>query len=162
MNETYKETGPYVNKHLKDEVKPISPLGDMTETDIKKYLYKNSDVQVNFRRYKFGKLYFTVKIEEHLYEFPMSVVEETKFITCDSTAPAFAYQVAKEEDLSGYQKNKWEDVNVLNLHSPNDEVTTVRLSSDMGDVNFFSGDPAKLYIRWITKAFKSGELIKVG
>jgi len=78
-----------------------------------------------------GNLYYQVQLESGLYQFPIATIEE---------GPTF------NEDESG-----------LSMY----EVETVVLSSDLGTTQFDSEIKASFLNRWIDKAIKSSEFIKV-
>lgn len=91
-----------------------------------------SKAMANFSHYCAGNLYYTVMIEDSKYQFPISTVEDGPTINTD------------DSDLSMY------------------EITTFKLSSDLGTTSFGAEIKASELIRWIGKALEKGELIKVG
>jgi hypothetical protein len=47
----------------------------MDKNELKKYLYRNKDLTASFRHYKKGNLYYTVQLEDGLYQFPIATFE---------------------------------------------------------------------------------------
>jgi hypothetical protein len=47
----------------------------MDKNELKKYLYRNKDLTASFRHYKKGNLYYTVQLEDGLYQFPIATVQ---------------------------------------------------------------------------------------
>lgn len=134
----------------------------MNEIEIKKFLYKSKGTAF-LNRYCKGKLYYVIRLEDGIYEFPMNTVENTKFITTDpKSSLAHAYEVSETEDLSTYHTSHFDEVQICNLVNPQKDIQTIRLSTDLGDTEFKTGIKSSELIRWITKALKLGELIKVG
>lgn len=103
----------------------------MNVNDVKKYLYKNKEVTAKFSYYKSGNLYYRVEIENSLYEFPISTIEEGAVFNID------------EDGGSIY------------------EVHTIVLSSDLGDTPFDGEVKASLLNRWIAKAFETDTFRKI-
>jgi hypothetical protein len=93
----------------------------MNELEVKKELLK-SKVNAKLSHYVSGNLYYTVKLESGVYQFPMSTVEESE-----------------DYDSEG----------------------SVKLSSDLGTTTFSAEMRGSELNRWIAKAIKSGEFIKV-
>ena len=91
-----------------------------------------SKAMANFSHYCAGNLYYTVMIEDSKYQFPLETVVEAGTFNTD------------ESGLSMY------------------EITTHKLSSDLGTTSFGAEIKASELIRWIGKAMEKGELIKVG
>jgi hypothetical protein len=48
----------------------------MEKNEVKKYLYKNKELKAKFSHYVSGNLYYTVQLEDGLYQFPISTIEE--------------------------------------------------------------------------------------
>ena len=91
-----------------------------------------SKVNAIFSHYCAGNLYYTTMIEGSKYQFPLETFEDGPTINTDDSA------------LSMY------------------EITTHKLSSDLGTTVFGAEIKASELIRWIGKALEKGELIKVG
>jgi hypothetical protein len=103
----------------------------METTNVFKQLLK-SKVMANFSHYCSGNLYYTVQLEEGLFQFP---IETTEF-GCDYISP---------DDIG-------------------ERVTPVRvlkLSSDLGTTPFDAQIKGSFLNRWITKAIKNEEFIKL-
>ncbi len=47
----------------------------MEKNEVKKYLYKNKELKAKFTHYVSGNLYYTVQLEDGLYQFPISTVD---------------------------------------------------------------------------------------
>lgn len=105
----------------------------MNELEVKKELLRSKEV-AKLSHYVSGNLYYTVKLESGVYQFPMSTVEERKFKLVEETS----------------------DGDVV-LHS----FTSKGLSSDLGTTTFSVEMRGSELNRWIAKAIKSGEFIKV-
>jgi hypothetical protein len=103
----------------------------MEKNEVKKYLYKNKELKAKFSHYVSGNLYYIVQLEDGLYQFPISTVEE---------GPTF------NDDESG-----------LSMY----ELETVVLSSDLGTTVFGSEIKASELNRWITKSIDNGEFTKL-
>lgn len=81
--------------------------------------------------YVSGNLYYNVKLDDGTYQFPISTVEEGPTFNPD------------ESGLSMY------------------EVETVTLSDDLGTTPFYAEMKGSDLNRWIQKAIKSGDFIKI-
>ena len=102
--------------------------------EMKKDLYK-SKAMAKFSHYQKGKLYYNIKIGEITYQFPISTIEfNTIKIKIDLEDGSYAA----------------------------DDYTAMDLSSDLGETTFNSEIKGSELIRWIDKASKIGELIKIG
>lgn len=102
----------------------------MNEMDVKKDLYK-SKAMAKFSHYVSGNLYYTVKLESGVYQFPMSTVENK-----------IEYSLADD----GGDELEFEYID---------------LSSDLGTTTFYAEMRGSELSRWISMAIKSGEFIKV-
>lgn len=103
----------------------------MNENDVKKQLLK-SKVNAKFSHYVSGNLYYTVELEDGVYQFPIATVESGPTINED------------ESGLSMYEQE------------------TIVLSSDLGTTSFYNEMRGSELNRWIAKAIESGNFIKVG
>ncbi len=106
----------------------------MNENDVKKDLYK-SKAMAKFSHYVSGNLYYRVELADGIYQFPIATIEE-----------GITYNVAISSD------------GVSNL----DDVTTIQLSEDLGQTSFEAEIKGSDLNRWISKAIKNEEFIKVG
>jgi len=90
-----------------------------------------SKVMAKFSHYVSGSIYYKVDLEDGTYQFPMSTTEEGPTFNTD------------ESGLSMYK------------------VETIRLSSDLGTTPFYAEMKGSDLNRWIAKAIKAGEFVKV-
>ena len=97
----------------------------MDKNKVKIELYK-SRVKANFSHYISGNLYYTVQLEEGLFQFPIATVEEGPSII-------------------DYD-------NVL----PNPDIDTILLSSDLGTTSFNAKMEGRELNRWIGQAIDAG------
>ncbi|MEK6828553.1 MAG: hypothetical protein AABY15_00280 [Nanoarchaeota archaeon] len=91
-----------------------------------------SKVMAKFSHYTSGNLYYSVQLEEGVFLFPISTVEPGPTINED------------ESGLSMYEQE------------------TVILSSDLGTTSFGNEVKGSELNRWIAKAIKSGDFVKIG
>lgn len=135
----------------------------MTETSIHKHLLKSGAI-AKFTKYKFGKLYYEVELEDGMHEFPIDTVEETKILIHDAnSATVSVTEVGVKEDLTEnpkHHENYFDEMIALNLRE--EEVYPKRLSKDLGDTTFHAEVTGSELNRWIKKAFKDGTLINLG
>ena len=47
----------------------------MEKNEVKKYLYRNKELKAVFNYYLAGKLYYSVQLEDGVYQFPINTVE---------------------------------------------------------------------------------------
>jgi hypothetical protein len=87
-----------------------------------------------FSHYVSGNLYYKVELADGIYQFPIATVEEGE-----------TYIVAVASD------------GIANI----DDVVTIELSHDLGDTTFAAEIKGSDLNRWISKAIKNGEFIKV-
>jgi hypothetical protein len=104
----------------------------MKQTDVYKQLLK-SKVMAKFSHYCSGKLFYTVQLEEGLFQFPIETIEKN-IITID----------------------------MGDLEIPDVEIETNLLSSDLGITYFDAEVKGATLNRWIGKSIDSGEFIKIG
>ena len=100
---------------------------------VKKDLYK-SKATAKLSHYVGGSIYYTVELPDGTYQFPMITTEERKFKLVEETA---------DGDVT--------------LHS----FTYKELSSDLGTTPFYAEMKGSDLNRWIAKAIKTGEFVKV-
>lgn len=120
----------------------------MNENDVKKDLYKSKNM-AKFSHYVSGNLYYRVELVDGVYQFPISTVE----------------------DKSKYIELVWdlEDVDLLEeviLHDTDEcnygiKIPTIALSEDLGQTSFEAEIKGSDLNRWISKAIKNDEFIKV-
>jgi hypothetical protein len=105
----------------------------MELNEIKKDLYKSKAI-AKLTHYVSGNLYYTVELVDGVYQFPISTVET-----------GIKYTVAISDD------------GISNI----DDVETIQLSSDLGTTTFDAEMKGSDLNRWIAKAVKKGEFIKI-
>ena len=91
----------------------------MNDLEVKKELYKSKEM-ARFSHYVSGNLYYMVKLESGIYQFPIATVDK----------------VFGSSDFM--------------------------LSEDLGTTYFYNEIKGSELNRWIAKAIKSGDFIKVG
>jgi hypothetical protein len=114
----------------------------MEKNEVKKELYK-SKVNAKFSHYAIGNLYYTVQLEDGLYQFPIPTVEL-------HTGPLFKLEAGTQTSPE----------RVMNYVKYNKELYD--LSADLGQTYFYAEIKGSELNRWIEKAFDKGEFIKVG
>lgn len=106
----------------------------MNEIEIKKFLYKSKGL-AEFTRYCHGILYYSVALEEGIFEFPIDTIEKD--------------EISYEIPTVGSEDQSWEFIE------------TIKLSEDLGTTDFGAEIKASELIRWIIKAKEKGLLIKL-
>jgi hypothetical protein len=106
----------------------------MEKNEVKKYLYKNKELKAKFSHYVSGNLYYAVQLEDGLYQFPISTVENYSRVSDLVDEPE------GDESIDG------------NFYV---------LSSDLGTTVFGSEIKASELNRWITKSIDNGEFTKL-
>jgi hypothetical protein len=99
---------------------------------VKKDLYK-SKAMAKFSHYVSGNIYYTVELEDGIYQFPISTVDEK----------------------TDYQVN-YEEPGADEL-----EFDYIELSEDLGTTPFYAEMKGSDLNRWIAMAIKAGEFVKV-
>lgn len=105
----------------------------MNENDVKKDLYK-SKAMAKFSHYVSGNLYYKVELADGIYQFPIATVEDKT----ESTSI----------DMGGY-------------YTFRDLKVGIQLSEDLGQTSFETEIKGSDLNRWISKAIKNEEFIKV-
>lgn len=134
----------------------------MNELEVKKELFKSKEV-AKLSHYVSGNLYYTVKLESGVYQFPMSTIDvgtlseinETDMVINDYEGGGVTDFDKKIYDKKASEGNGDEIVGELI------EIQFTRLSSDLGTTTFSAEMRGSELNRWIAKAIKSGEFIKV-
>lgn len=106
----------------------------MDINQIKKDLYKSKNM-AKFIHYSYGKLYYSVQLDDGVYQFPIKTVEDTKI---DS---------GWFSDDKGKQFKK--------------EIKSIKLSDDLGKTKFENEMRGSELIRWILMSIESEEFIKI-
>lgn len=119
----------------------------MNEIEIKKDLYKSKNM-AKFSHYVSGSLYYRVELADGIYQFPISTVEnKVKFLELEYNDDFVL------TDVTIIDENTYElDMNV----------TVLQLSEDLGQTSFEAEIKGSDLNRWISKAIKNDEFIKVG
>lgn len=134
----------------------------MNELEVKKQLLK-SKVMAKFSHYVSGNLYYTVELEEGIFQFPISTIDvgtlseinETDMVINDYEGGGVTDFDKKIYDKKASEGNGDEIVGEFI------EIQFTRLSSDLGTTTFSAEMRGSELNRWIAKAIKSGEFIKV-
>lgn len=131
----------------------------MNELDVKKELYKSREV-AKLSHYVSGNLYYTVKLEGGVYQFPILTTEDVKL---DDMPLKTKGELKEKVDIE--IKHEWNDAESLYVYDSDKgfhiEATCKVLSSDLGTTTFSAEMKGSELSRWIAKAIKSGEFIKV-
>lgn len=109
----------------------------MNENDVKKDLYK-SKAMAKFSHYVSGNLYYRVELVDGVYQFPISTVEITNI---EVEIPETWKKMFTTEKL---------------------KIDVTQLSEDLGQTSFEAEIKGSDLNRWISKAIKKDEFIKVG
>ncbi len=105
----------------------------ITAVEVKKQLYKSKEM-AKFSHYVSGNIYYKVGLEDGTYQFPIATVEE-------KTDYQVNYEVPGADEL---------------------EFDYIELSEDLGTTPFYAEMKGSELNRWIQKAIKSGEFVKIG
>ncbi len=127
------KTNPYICK---------IKFNKMEKNEVKKYLYRNKELMAKFSHYVSGNLYYTVQLEDGVYQFPISTVDKVN-------TPLFR--------LDG--KTQASPSISMSYTRVIEEYST--LSSDLGTTDFSAEIKASFLNRWIDKAIDKGEFIKL-
>lgn len=107
----------------------------MNENEVKKDLYK-SKAMAKFSHYVSGNLYYRVELADGTYQFPIG--------TIDKIPHSQPTQINSEGMIKEYQY-----------------LFDVKLSEDLGQTSFEAEIKGSDLNRWISKAIKNEEFIKV-
>ena len=130
----------------------------LTINDIKKELMK-SKAMANMSHYCSGNLYYTVKVFENLYQFPVSTVD-VGVISEKIKEKLYVGDV----EMGGYieiPENKIYDMKEVENEEFFEEIMITKLSADLGTTNFHAEVRGSELNRWIGKAFERGEFVKI-
>ncbi len=78
----------------------------MEKNEVKKYLYKNKELKAKFSHYVSGNLYYTVQLEDGLYQFPISTVEEGSTLNDVALSQDLGTTVFDSE-IKASELNRW-------------------------------------------------------
>jgi len=104
----------------------------LTAVEVKKELYKSKGV-AKLSHYVSGNIYYTVELESGTYQFPISTVEKKV---------EYFLPENEGEDEIGFEY--------------------IQLSEDLGTTPFYAEMKGSDLNRWIQKAIKADEFVKVG
>lgn len=102
----------------------------MEANAVKKDLYKSKNM-AKLSHYVSGNLYYTVQLEDGVYQFPIATIESSS--------------IQKYDDVSNQPYF----------------IDSINLSSDLGTTTFSSEMKGSDLNRWITKAISKGEFIRI-
>jgi hypothetical protein len=105
--------------------------------EVKKDLMKTK-AMATLDGYSNGKLYYRVKIHESIYRFPIATVEKMKYTIVGKNSSGKEEPIASEVSFKSY-----------------------KLSEDLGATFFASEMRGSELNRWISKAYASGDFVKV-
>lgn len=103
----------------------------MNELEVKKQLYK-SKAMAKLSHYVSGNIYYTVELEDGIYQFPISTVEEK--------VEYFLPEHEGDDEI---------------------DFEYIQLSEDLGTTPFYAEMKGSDLNRWIAMAIKAGEFVKV-
>lgn len=101
--------------------------------EIKKDLYKSKEM-AKFSHYESGKLYYSLKIEDKMYQFPISTVDDETIETLVTKGYATVWKK---------------------------EIVGIKLSEDLGNTTFSNEIKGSELIRWIGKSIDNETLRKL-
>jgi hypothetical protein len=126
----------------------------MNKNEVKKYLLKNRELMAKFSHYDKGNLYYTIQLEDGVYNLPIAAFDGTckkDTILDDIVINNFTHYISG----NFYYEVNGEQLSV----SISDDGDT--LSSDLGTTSFDSEIKASFLNRWVDKAIESGEFTKL-
>lgn len=144
----------------------------INETEVKKDLYK-SKVNAKFSHYASGNLFYTVELADGVYQFPISTIEKNSMPLIEAMVNAKNIELEKQlmelnpdkiNLIANAEKNEDPLVNEIEneINSLNSELNNMlTLSSDLGITPFANEVKASELNRWIAKAIKKEEFIKI-
>jgi hypothetical protein len=132
----------------------------INETEVKKELMK-SKVNAKLSHYVSGNLYYTVQLSDGIYQFPISTTEE---VSLKEVATKGAY--SENDGHLSYVESLLtlkDEVEILDIDKKEDfeELMFTKLSSDLGTTTFSDEMRGSELNRWIAKAIKKNEFIKI-
>lgn len=109
----------------------------MDKNKVKIELYKSKEI-AKFSHYVHGNLYYKVKLEEGIYQFPIETVDKVMI-----------------------NENVYLDA-IGATYDPGDPEYKYDLSIDLGTTSFYSEMKGSDLNRWISKAIDKNEFTKIG
>lgn len=143
----------------------------INETEVKKELMK-SKVNAKLSHYVSGNIYYTVELADGTYQFPISTIENDSLVSIIALVNNKIIELDKQLDvlipdrITLEVKEKNEDPKVVEIEN---EISTLKselekmltLSSDLGTTTFSEEMRGSELNRWIAKAIKKDEFIKI-
>lgn len=143
----------------------------INETEVKKELMK-SKVNAKLSHYVSGNIYYTVDLADGTYQFPISTIENDSLVSIIALVNNKIIELDKQLDvlipdrITLEVKEKNEDPKVIEIEN---EISTLKselekmltLSSDLGTTTFSEEMRGSELNRWIAKAIKKDEFIKI-
>lgn len=143
----------------------------INETEVKKELMK-SKVNAKLSHYVSGNIYYTVDLADGTYQFPISTIENDSLVSIIALVNNKIIELDKQLDvlipdrITLEVKEKNEDPKVIEIEN---EISTLKselekmltLSSDLGTTTFSDEMRGSELNRWISKAIKKEEFIKI-
>lgn len=120
----------------------------MNENDVKKDLYKSKNM-AKFSHYVSGNLYYRVELADGVYQFPISTVENKD--TFLNTSNLIERDVTYINSIIKAFIECWGEIFEIGQ----------KLSEDLGQTSFEAEIKGSDLNRWISKAIKNDEFIKV-
>lgn len=147
-------------------------VSTISATDVKKELYKTK-VNAKFSHYVSGNAYYKVQLTEGVYQFPISTVEKNSLSSIEALVNYKVGELSKEliklnpdeiNLVANAEENK--DPRVIEIRN---EISTlnselekmITLSSDLGTTTFSDEMKGSELNRWIEKAIKNDDFIKI-
>lgn len=139
---------------------------EISATDVKKELYKNKTIMANFSHFENGKLYYTVELESGTYQFPLNVIEKVSVEDLDNTVytlDEWGNKVRATNDNSFlYQENPEYNPETDNATEAYKTAEFEQSAADLKGASFDSSVKGSELNRWVGKAIKNEEFIKIG
>lgn len=144
----------------------------INETEVKKELMR-SKVNAKLSHYVSGNIYYTVELSDGIYQFPISTIDKGELTSIETEINSKIIKLDKQLDVlipgrinlvANVEKN--EDPQVIQIEN---EISTLKnelekmlsLSSDLGTTTFSNEMRGSELNRWIAKAIKKDEFIKI-
>lgn len=134
----------------------------LNKLEIKKELYRTK-VEANFSHYGAGALYYTVKVGEVLYQFPIWVNQKREEITVNDSAVKLGENTWSLSGLNfTHDGNTGENFKmIVDRHALEVKGDLIELSRDLGDTYFKATIRASELNRWIDKAIDKNQFVKL-
>jgi hypothetical protein len=140
--------------------------------EVKKELMR-SKVNAKLSHYVSGNVYYTVELADGVYQFPISVIEKGALVSIETVVNSKIIELEKQlmtlnpdriNLVANAEKN--EDPRVIEIENEintlnNELEKMLSLSSDLGTTTFSNEMRGSELNRWIDKAIKKEEFIKI-